>query len=250
MQVGLIDSGIGGFSILHAAQQHLPELAYVYLADQEHFPYSKQTEAKLRKLATKHAKILTEQFHCEIIVLACNTLSVSALATLRNEFPKSTFVGTVPPVKVAAETLGSNNILVLATERTAASTYLQELLQNNRGPSWTVVGTTKLVESIENNDQAKVLETLKALYEQHKNTQFSGLVFGCTHFPLVQEKIQAFWPNAHFFTPSNGVVKQLEMLVLQQNSARHLTRTVFLTTPGYKPSRELRERFLTFSLGS
>jgi len=167
MIIGLIDSGVGGFSILRAAQKALPQHGYVYLADQENFPYSKKSEDELAVLA---------------------------------KYP---------------------------------------------GPNWTVVGSTKLVNAIEKNDQTSVLRTLKQIHNQHEKTLFAGIVLGCTHFPLASEKIQAFWPNARLFSPSIGVVKQLSKLLPEAKLREQSNDPIFLTTPNYTHSTMLADRYQT-----
>lgn len=214
MTIGLIDSGIGGYSILHLAQKMLPQHEYVYLADKEHFPYSERSEENLIALAKMHVRTLIENNNCKIIILACNTLSVAALSAVRESFPDTKFVGTVPPVKVAAESLGSDaNILVLATQRTAGSQYLRQLLETASGPNWEVVGSTDLVKAIEAKDAVETKNVLAAIKTTHSEQKYSGIVLGCTHFPLASDEIQKTWPNAKLFSPSEGVIKQLKKLL-------------------------------------
>jgi len=73
-------------SILRALEKELPQNQYVYLADSANFPYSEKSSQDLQKAATQHAKELINNYDCNIIVLACNTLSVVALAYLRDQF--------------------------------------------------------------------------------------------------------------------------------------------------------------------
>ncbi|MDA1079079.1 MAG: glutamate racemase [bacterium] len=214
MKIGLIDSGIGGHTILHAAKEKLPEHEYIYFADTEHFPYSRRSTENLIELAKEHTHALIEKQGCEIIVLACNTLSVAALAAVREAFPDTKFVGTVPPVAPATHLLGAGqSILVLATERTAKSQYLQHLLQPYPDQDWVVVGSTDLVEAIEAEDSEKIASILADIKASQANKQFSGIVLGCTHFPLAAKQIQNNWPEAVLFSPSDGVVKQLSKLL-------------------------------------
>ncbi|NCN82679.1 MAG: glutamate racemase [Candidatus Pacebacteria bacterium] len=244
MIIGLIDSGIGGFSILRATQKALPHHMYVYLADQANFPYSQRSTKNLIELAKEHARVLIEKHNCSLIVLACNTLSVAALAAVRTAFPDTRFIGTVPPVNVAAKSLGNDaNILVLSSERTAKSEYLQQLLENLSGPNWEILGSTDLVEAIEAGDAAKVKQVLTAIRDSYPKITFSGIVLGCTHFPLVANEMQETWPDAELFSPSDGVVKQLKQISPVEPTEQLSSTPLFLTTPDYSSSLQLEKRY-------
>ena len=247
MIIGLIDSGVGGFSILQAAQNQLPQHNYVYLADQANFPYSQRSTENLIELTKKHARMLIEKYNCSVIVLACNTLSVAALAAARSAFPEIMFVGTVPPIKVAAETLLDGNILVLASEQTARSEYLRQLLENFPGPNWEVLGSTELVKAIEADNTTQIKSVLSGIRAVYQKIKFSGIVLGCTHFPLVAAEIQAIWPNAKLFSPSHGVVKQLELILSREHSAQPSVQPLFLATPNYSSSPAFAERYAIYS---
>ena len=244
MKIGLIDSGIGGFSILQAAQTALPYNQYVYLADQANFPYSERSTSELSDLARQHVRVLTNQYNCKIIILACNTLSVAALAAIRKEVALLPCIGTVPPVKVAADCLPVHaNALVLASEHTAQSEYLQNLLAQYPHCNWTVVGSTALVQAIEVHDQITTLAILTAIRDTYLTTTFAGIVLGCTHFPLAHKQISATWSNAQLFSPSEGVVRQLSKLTPTDMKHRQPLEPIFLTTPSYLPAPALARRY-------
>ncbi len=258
MNIGLIDSGIGGLSILRALENKLPQNQYVYLADSANFPYSEKSSQDLQKAATQHVEELIDKHNCEIIVLACNTLSVVALAYLRSQFPAVPFVGTVPPVKAASEELEpGNTILVLATKRTAESSYLAELITPYKEKqNFLVVGTTDLVIAIEAEDNVQINNVLNSINNNLKNHKVDGIVLGCTHFPLVERQIQeAFGEKIKVFSPTTGVVKQVARLTQESNedySSRLLdktNRTKFIkTTIGNQITKYIAVNTITYPM--
>lgn len=232
MKIGVLDSGVGGFSILAVLEKNFPEQQFVYLSDHENFPYSEKTAEQLQDIGAENASTLINQ-GCNPIVIACNTLTVTALSHLRQTFPETTFIGTVPAVKPAAETLPpGSHIVVLATKNTAESEYLQTLIQPwETTHHWTLLGSTKLVETIENWDELAISSELETIFLPTQNQRpIDAIVLGCTHFPFVESFIietlsqaslesvkhtvnsnsmEQQTKNPVFFEPSIGITKQL-----------------------------------------
>jgi glutamate racemase len=214
MPIGVLDSGVGGLSILAVLEKHFPNETFVYLSDQKNFPYSEKSAEVLQKLGEENVQKLLE-YNCNPIVIACNTLSVTALAYLREQFPKISFVGTVPAVKMAAEQLPEgSHVVVLATKNTAESEYLQNLVEpySNR-TNFILLGSTKLVSAIENWDETAITEELHAVLHPIAK-KIDGIVLGCTHFAFIETHIQSYLPYpVQFFEPSEGITKQVQRAI-------------------------------------
>lgn len=216
MTIGVLDSGIGGTSILHGLEQALPQHRYIYQSDEKNFPYSTKSDTELKNIAVNNVRTLLEQ-GAQLIVVACNTLTVSSLAHLRQTFPTIPFVGTVPAIKKAAEELpADSNIIVLSTIHTAHSPYLHNLIEKfTQGQQFIIVGTTELVTAIEEHDTDWSLEILRQLLEKRiQETHIDGLVIGCTHFSLVEEQIRSIIPYpVRLFDSIDGVAAQVKNLL-------------------------------------
>ena len=100
--VGVFDSGVGGLTILSELRRELPDERFIYFGDTGNCPYGVRPVSEIRELSRNAANFLLTK-GAKIIVVACNTASVSALAELRATFPKVRFIGVVPAVKPAAE---------------------------------------------------------------------------------------------------------------------------------------------------
>ncbi|MCZ7540056.1 MAG: aspartate/glutamate racemase family protein [Anaerolineae bacterium] len=99
--IGLLDSGVGGLSILREVRAQLPAEHLLYLADQAHVPYGPRSIEQVRAFTEGIARFLIAQ-GVKLIVVACNTASAAALHPLRAQFPDMPFVGMEPAVKPAA----------------------------------------------------------------------------------------------------------------------------------------------------
>lgn len=215
MTIGILDSGIGGTSILHGLEASLPKHTYIYQSDPNNFPYSTKSGNELKIIAVENVRLLLSK-GAELIVVACNTLTVSALAHLRETFPQTQFIGTVPAVKKAADELPENaHIVVLATIHTAQSPYLHHLIEKySKGQEFMCLGTTELVTAIEENNHEWAQELIRQLLENLSNeNHIDSIVIGCTHFSLVEEEIRSAIPYPiTIYDSIDGITKQLKML--------------------------------------
>ena len=115
--IGLLDSGVGGLSVLRELLRQHPQEDYLYFADQAHVPYGSRTLEQVRGYGESIVRFLRAQ-GAKLIVVACNTASAAALHPLRRTFPELRFVGMEPAVKPAAQASRSRSVGVLATPAT------------------------------------------------------------------------------------------------------------------------------------
>lgn len=186
--IGVFDSGLGGLSVLAAIARALPTADLTYLADTAHVPYGSKSDAFIRGRVIALADHLVEQ-GCGMIVVACNTATVAAIAELRNRYPKVPIVGVEPGVKPAAASSKTGHIAVLATEMTSRSERLRQLIRDHAGhvqvhvepcPGWaTRVETLDLDgEEFTAEVSAKVTPLLEAGADR--------IVLGCTHYSFLR----------------------------------------------------------------
>src|SRR6266508_4236363 len=125
--VGVFDSGIGGLTVLRECVRQLPAERFIYLADEGNAPWGPKNPAWLRARSEPITRFLVEH-QAKAVVVACNTMSVTALAHLRGIFDLP-FIGIVPAVKPAAALTHSGAVGVLATHATSTSEALAQLIE-------------------------------------------------------------------------------------------------------------------------
>jgi len=185
--IGVFDSGVGGLTILRELLRELPNERYVYFGDTGNCPYGVRTEEEIQALSVAAADFLLER-GAKIIVVACNTASVSALAALRATFD-TPFVGVVPAVKPAAEQTRVKRVGVASTEASAKGGYLQQLIHDYAdGVEVLPVGCPRLVTLVEEGklDGPEVEETVRDYIQPLLDRGIDILVLGCTHFPAIR----------------------------------------------------------------
>jgi glutamate racemase len=95
--IGVIDSGVGGLSVLEAVRRRLPGARYHYLSDNLHFPYGLRSEDDVVACVLRATTRFIDKCSLDMLVVACNTMSTVALPHLRARF-KIPVVGVVPAI--------------------------------------------------------------------------------------------------------------------------------------------------------
>jgi glutamate racemase len=183
--VGVLDSGVGGLTILRDLLRELPAERFVYFGDTGNCPYGVRTETEIQQLAFGATDFLLAR-GAKIVVVACNTASVSALAELRERFAAIHFVGVVPAVKPAAERTRAGRVGVASTEASARGDYLKRLIaEHANGVQVFAAGCPRLVTLAEAGvlDGPEVEAAVRGYIQPMLDAGIDELVLGCTHFP-------------------------------------------------------------------
>ena len=195
--IGLFDSGVGGISILDKLKDILPEENFIYLADNKNCPYGGKSKKEILSLSVKNCKKLIE-FKCKIIIIACNTATTNSIKKLR-KITSLPIVGIEPGIKTAINYTKTNNIGILATEKTLDSKLFFETLTNNKIHDLKIheqIGYN-LVEIIEKGSFSKneLCQILKPYLTPMINKNIDCLVLGCTHYYYIKHIIKEIIPK-------------------------------------------------------
>lgn len=257
--IGLFDSGYGGLTILDKIKEHLPQYDYLYLGDNARAPYGTRSFEVVYEFTRQAVYKLFEE-GCQLVILACNTASAKALRTIQQRDlpqwdPSRRVLGVIrPTVEVIDNITHTKHVGVLATAGTISSqSYPIEIHKIN--PEIEVVGEAcpMWVPLVENNE----FTTEGADYFVKKNIdhilntdpEIDTLILGCTHYPLLLEKIRQYTP-AHIELVAQGdyVAASLEDYLLRHpEMEQRITRggtMRFQTTESVSKFAETAEVFL------
>ena len=211
-----LDSGIGGIPYcLDFLKRNERESVY-YLADNKNFPYGTRKKEELISCLTALTEKLLKSVKPKIIVLACNTATVSALEYLRENFPQIPFVGTVPAIKPAAKASKNGKVGVLGTERTIEDPYNRKLAMD--GCEIIGIAAPELVEFVEHHfdetSEDEKTKMVKKYINLFRAKNADTLVLGCTHFLyLLEEFRREAAPYIKIFDSLDGITKRIEYLL-------------------------------------
>ena len=221
-KIAVLDSGIGGTTTLREIKKLLPAENFLYFGDSKNCPYGEKSDAELLEISKANvARLLKEDI--KLIVVACNTLTTRVLKTLRCEFPEIDFIGTEPALKPALES-SAKKIAVLSTPATAESLEKRlstpVLSELGSAPKIFNLSCPGLAAAIESRDESRINETLTQILEKVKEETRQSVelvVLGCTHYPIIKEKIKPFFPNARLIDGNAGVARRVKALLEQKN---------------------------------
>ena len=246
--IAFLDSGVGGLPYLQWIRSRYPDESYVYLADNAFFPYGTRASASLKRIVVDRVGSLIREYRPKIVVVACNTASVVALATLRETFDVP-FVGVVPAVKPAALRSRVGRIGLLATNGTISDAYTDGLIEEFAASCLvTRIGDGRIVEFIENcfidSSRATRREILSGAVDQMRKAGIDTLVIGCTHFIFIEDDLrEALKGEVAIVDSRDGVGRQIIRILGRIGPATDSqSDAVLLTT---SPAEE--ERFVRFA---
>ena len=220
MTLLVFDSGIGGLSVLREVRLILPRRRVVYVGDDAGFPYGGREPAALVARASALFERYVGAFDPELAIVACNTASTSIMPALRERFALP-IVGTVPPIKPAAERTASGRVTVLATPGTVARPYVAELVRRHAGDvDVTLVGSTRLARMAERHMQGHVVDAreladeIAPCFVDEGGRRTDIVVLGCTHYPFLVHEMRklAPWP-VDWLEPAEAIARRALSLI-------------------------------------
>jgi glutamate racemase len=212
MKIGVFDSGVGGLSVANAIQKALPDLDIIYREDREHVPYgTRRPEEILGFVVPIFAELI--EAGCQIIVIACNTVSTTLGAELRQRFPDTPLLGMEPMVKPAAERTRKGIIAVCATPATLASERYAWLKQE-------YVAGIKVLEP-DCSDWALMIEqgevnahTIAGRINEVLDAGADVIVLGCTHYHWIEDEIKMLAEGrAVVLQPESAIIEQVKRVL-------------------------------------
>ena len=214
--IGVMDSGVGGLSVLAEIQRLLPSESLLYVADCGHVPYGEKSPDYIRQRCRHIAGFFREQ-GAKAMVLACNTATVAAVADLRELYPDWPLVGMEPAVKPAAAATRSGVVGVLATTGTLQSAKFAALLDRFASDVRVVTQPCPgLVERIETGDlaSAQLHQLLQGYVQPLLDAGCDTLILGCTHYPFLRPMLAGMVPvDVAIIDTGAAVARQLQRLL-------------------------------------
>lgn len=192
--IGVFDSGLGGLTVVRELRRQLPQEAIVYYGDLARLPYGTKSAAQIRRFSLENTQFLLQK-RIKALVIACNSSSSAAFGTLKRRFSLPILGVIEPAVEASLAWSRTKRIGVIGTPATIESHVYEEALRR-RDPKVQVFTQScplfvPLVEEgwLDGGVTERVIEKyLKPLQAKAIDT----LILGCTHYPLLAEKIQAF----------------------------------------------------------
>jgi glutamate racemase len=211
--IGVFDSGVGGLTFVNAINQAIPDTHVVYRTDKENLPYGTKTKDQLHALVLPILQSMVTE-GCEVIVIACNTVTTIVIEDLRKELSVP-LIGVEPMVKVAATATKTGIITVCATPATLSSERYKWLKDSYANDITVLEPDCSQWASMIEDDQINTT-TINQLIDDSCNQGSDVIVLGCTHYHWIQDLIStATKGRAEVIQPEAAVITQLQKVLGQ-----------------------------------
>lgn len=235
--IGVFDSGYGGLTILRQIRKRMPQMDYLYLGDNARAPYGTRSFQVVYEF-TRQAVLHLFQAGCPLVILACNTASAKALRTIQQcDLPQwdSTrrVLGVIrPTAEILGDITRTGHVGVFATQGTIKSQTYDIEIAKLYGDRLTVVGEAcpMWVPLVENGECQS--PGADFFVQQHvgrllqRDAEIDTVVLGCTHYPLLEDKIRKALPEGIRLVAQGHYVAQSlsDYLFRHEDMACRITR--------------------------
>ena len=216
----ILDSGIGGLSVVREIRRLLPGAALIYIADNAGFPYGGLDDATLIDRLERIVGAALRETEPDLFVIACNTASTIALAALRRKFSVP-FVGVVPAVKWAGSVSRSGVVGLLGTPATVRRDYVRDLIDRFAPHcEFVTLGSPNLAAMAEAKFRGETLNTdeirteIAPLFDAAASAKLDTVILACTHYGFLLPEFLAVAPEGiTWLDPAEAVARRVRHLI-------------------------------------
>lgn len=195
--IGIFDSGLGGLTVANAVQKTLPQEQIIYFGDAAHLPYGDKSAATIQAYSIKICDVLLSK-NCKAILIACNSASAAAYELIKAYVGSRAKVVNVidPVVTFVSEKYQKQKVGLIGTKQTVGSNvYAEKFLEQDSAIVLASLASPLLVPMIEegfhNNSISEAI--IHQYLSDDKLQGIKALILGCTHYPLIQDQIEAYY---------------------------------------------------------
>lgn len=190
--IGILDSGVGGLTVVKEIFRQLPNERIIYFGDTARCPYGPRAPEEVKRFTLEIIDFLLK-FNVKMIIIACNTATAAALEDVKRlvDIP---VIGVIQPGSLAAiKKTKTGQIGIIGTEGTILSGAYEKTLKNiNPNLSISSLACPTLVPIVEagNLDGEIIRIAVKEALSQILDKEIDSLILGCTHYPIISNYIQ------------------------------------------------------------
>lgn len=251
--IGVIDSGVGGLTVVKELMRRLPNEQFLYIGDTARCPYGPRSATEVRKFTWQMAQAL-KGHSIKMLVVACNTATAVALESLQKKCPFPVVGVIFPGARAAIKATKRSEVCILGTAGTIHSGAYEQALKSLSSSCHTVPlacpAFVPLVESGEYEGDFATYLVEKTLEPLHAES-FDTLILGCTHYPLLQKLIEkAVGPKVTVLSSAEETADDVEEILKYYHLQRQEVKTqshFFYTTGSIPMFKTIISKWLEIS---
>jgi glutamate racemase len=213
--IGVFDSGIGGLTVFKAISEILPAENLVYLGDTARVPYGPRSAETIARYSFECTEFLIQK-DIKILVVACNTVSATSLAGIRDRIAIPVIGVIEPGARAAVSATRNRKVGVVGTEATVNSeAYLKAIRTADESIEVFSCACPLFVPLAEEGwtdcDIARL--TAERYLAPLRDKDIDTLVLGCTHYPLLKRVISEVMGKAAIVDSAVETAKALKAML-------------------------------------
>ena len=207
--IGVFDTGVGGLSCVGPIIEKMPDESIIFFGDCLRAPYGDRPAKEIKKFSVEMAAYLVSR-GCKALVIACNTISCTALNDIQQAFPSVPVIGIIDPAARAIAKLHLDEVIVISTEATAKSGAYANAVGKLCHAKVIAKGCPKFVPIIEGGKTgSKEAEDAVHSHMDDIVKEDSTVVTGCTHYPFIASDIQRVYPSVRILNPAEALAEEV-----------------------------------------
>ncbi len=226
--IGIFDSGVGGLTIAKAITDLLPNEKIIYFGDTAHMPYGEKSAHAIQSYSEKIVEFLVKK-NCKLIVIACNSASVSAYKQVKKQLENICDVINVidPVVNYLSKQTKLKKVGLIGTKRTVSSAVYKKKL-DIAAPKLILnsLATPLLAPMIEegffNNKISKTV--VHSYLSNPRLTSIEAIVLACTHYPLIIKEVESFYKRNIQIINTANIISENVSQFLELNNLKNISK--------------------------
>lgn len=220
--IGVFDSGVGGLTVVKQIMKVMPHENIVYFGDTARVPYGTKSKEAVTKYSKQNVRFLLSK-GVKAIIVACNTASSNSMDAMREAFDVPIFGVVVPGVEEAVQATKNKKIGVIGTAGTVRSgAYEKMILEKDSEMQVFTKACPLFVPLAEEGwtDNEVSRQAAKRYLDELVEKGIDSLVLGCTHYPLVTDRIEKLYPGLPLIDPAVRMARDARIYLEREELAR------------------------------
>ena len=243
--IGVFDSGLGGLTVLSELAKLMPNENFIYFGDTARVPYGSKSKNTIIEYSRQIVSFLIKQ-NVKMVVIACGTASSLAYETIKSEFN----IPIIDVILPTANNLSTKCAGIIATNASIKSGVWKNKLKTKNPSAKIYEKACPLFVPIveERLINSKLADDAIELYlSQIKKRNIDALILGCTHYPLLYEKIKSYLPATTRIININSFCAKKVKKVLEAKSLNakktNKQKMIAFTTDDVKNFKDNSKKF-------
>ena len=207
--IAVMDSGVGGISVLAELVKLMPHENFIYVGDTARTPYGSRSEEEIRQFVEEIISWLESQ-GVKQVVIACNTLTMLGIDSLKKEHPFE-LVGMSKGEQLLLAASKKKKIGVFATQFTISTeAHKKAILAADASAEVYPMACPKFVPLIEGEQfgNPEIEQAVAEYAAPLKEDGIDALILSCTHYPFIKDVVEAeFGSEVTVIDPAEATAK-------------------------------------------